>query len=596
MTRGGTLFLDVDSQVPMTLPSHTSLLTSTYPFFNQVEENGDVVPPGTLTLAALLKSRGYHTAAFIGGASLDRQFGLDQGFDVYDSPFGPHGQFSVKRPGKDVVNSALRWLDVNSSQPFFLFLHLFDLHRPYALLSAGEQDNPSGYETELRYVDDALGQFWDSLAERGILGKALIVFTSDHGESLGEHGEDTHQYFIYQSTVWVPLIFHWPSGGDSYPAKVDQPASLLDVAPTLLQLLRTPPPPQFQGHTLFSLLNSGGGNVARSVYSESVFARDHFGCSALRSLRSGRFKYIEAAKPELYDLESDPHELRNLYQKETSTAGALRQQLLELQARFTTVKRSQPNNLSAETVALLGSLGYAAMTYPQSGSAGSGCDPKDRLAEYHLNSQGIKEAETGNCPAATQTFKRIIAGDPTNVFAHYYLAVCDYRLRVWDDAASELHRTLELAPTSVQAHELLGTVWLETGHFDQARETYVQLLHLDPKSYAANYNLGVFAMRDGHYDEAARYLRAAAEIDPESHAPHNELGLSYLKAGNLHQAEAEFKRAISLQPKGATLHYNLGMVYVQLKRKEAAAQEFREALKDDPAFRLAEKALDDLRK
>src|SRR5207247_2395121 len=210
ISQGGTLFWQPSAQVPLTLPSHVSLLTSTYPFVNGIEDNGQQLGPNVVTLATILKSRGYATAAFVGGFVLDRRFGLNQGFDFYDSPFDLHRRRGidpgdVKRLGEEVVRAANHWLEENSGQPFFLFLHLYDLHTPYDLPAALRKRFPGpGYEAELAYVDEVLGGFWSALAQQRLLEKALVVFTSDHGESLGDHGESTHGYFIYQSTLRVP--------------------------------------------------------------------------------------------------------------------------------------------------------------------------------------------------------------------------------------------------------------------------------------------------------------------------------------------------------------------------------------------------------
>ena len=217
LANGGTRLQQVSSQVPLTLPSHVSLLTSSYPFSNGIEDNGQVLPPGATTLARLLQSQGYATGAFVGGFALDRRFGLDQGFDRYDSPFDLNRQASVdpsdlKRSAEEVARSAEAWLDQNTAKPFFLFVHFYDLHTPYQLPAAAKEiyGTPS-YDAELKYVDATIGQFLEHLRQKGIYDKALIVLLSDHGESLGEHGEATHGYFIYQSTLHVPLIFHFPT-------------------------------------------------------------------------------------------------------------------------------------------------------------------------------------------------------------------------------------------------------------------------------------------------------------------------------------------------------------------------------------------------
>jgi arylsulfatase A-like enzyme len=214
LAQGGTVFTEISSQAPITLPSHVSLFTSTYPFSSGIRENAQLLPPGAMTLATVLAAQGYKTAAFIGGYFLDRQYGLAQGFQTYDSRFDRRGikrAVDLKRPASQVIQAAEQWLGQNSGAPFFLFVHLFDLHQPYDAPAAYHARAPaSEYDQELAYVDDSLGKFFEFLARSGLDRRALLVLFSDHGESLGDHGENTHGYFIYRSTLHVPLIFHWP--------------------------------------------------------------------------------------------------------------------------------------------------------------------------------------------------------------------------------------------------------------------------------------------------------------------------------------------------------------------------------------------------
>jgi hypothetical protein len=249
----GTLFTNIEAQIPLTLPSHTSLFTSTYPFENQIEENAERVPAGAVTLASVLRSQGYKTAAFIGSVFLESEMGLDQGFEVYDSPFhfeafspisgsmffGGMGRnpLSVRdrRDGALVLGAARRWLAANRGEPAFVFVHLFDLHKP---ISA------PGYDAELAYTDQILGAFQQALIESGWWQRSLVVLLSDHGESLGDHGEDSHGYFIYESTLHVPLMIHWPSGAPDHAPRDSRPGGLMDVAPSILDFCTFPRRPR----------------------------------------------------------------------------------------------------------------------------------------------------------------------------------------------------------------------------------------------------------------------------------------------------------------------------------------------------------------
>jgi arylsulfatase A-like enzyme/Tfp pilus assembly protein PilF len=634
IAKGGTLFSQVSSQAPLTLPSHVSLLTSSYPFSNGITDNGQQLGPNAVTLATLLKSRGYRTAAFVGGFVLDRRFGLNQGFDFYDSPFDLHRRRGidpgdVKRLGEEVVRAANHWLEENSSQPFFLFLHLYDLHTPYDLPAALRQRFPGpGYEAELAYVDEVLGGFWSALAQQRLLEKALVVFTSDHGESLGDHGESTHGYFIYQSTLRVPLIIHWPSGSKGFAARVDEPASLLDVAPTILQFAGIARPSEFQGRSLLGWSTERPPGGAEEVYSESLYARNHFGCSSLQSLRLGRYKYIEAPRPEFYDLAKDPGETQNLYPFKKSLALSLRERLQALRSRFRVTRSAESRTLSPEAVAALNSLGYVAVSHAASNPTESRPDPKDRIADSESYSRalalvasgrlteanlrleqlrtkfpevidirlslGVNQQRLKQHKEATENFRQALKQDPLCVLAHFNLAVSYSELQQLDDAIKELQAVLAIAPYYTRADELLGTLWLQKKDYERARAHFNHLLATAPEDYTAHYNLGVLATLEGKWSEGERHLRSALATDPKSAEAYNSLGSLYLRSGDLDRARQALAEAIRLEPKFAWARYNLGLVFRQQKRNDEAAREFREALVADPKFQAAREALDHL--
>ncbi|MGB7760956.1 MAG: sulfatase, partial [Bryobacteraceae bacterium] len=256
----GAIYLRIESQIPLTQPSHASLMTSTYPFENRVEENSESVPSGAVTLASVLHAHGYRTAAFIGSIMLDRRYGLDKGFDLYDSPFetaagempNPYSA-RVRRDAALVTRAARQWIGENRGEPVFAFLHLYDLHTPYTLPQvAGLTFSVAGYDAELEHVDQVLGRLREALQRDGFWDKALVILLADHGESLGDHGETSHGYFIYESTMHVPLMIHWPAGASKCPERVTEAGGLIDVAPTILDFLHIAAPPSFEGVSLLS--------------------------------------------------------------------------------------------------------------------------------------------------------------------------------------------------------------------------------------------------------------------------------------------------------------------------------------------------------
>ncbi len=407
----GTIWTQIDSQIPLTLPSHTSLMTSTYPFTNRVEVNGENVPPGAITLASVLRDNGYKTAAFIGSAILDKRYGLDQGFDVYDSPFGTE---RVRRDASLVIAGANRWLAKNRREPVFAFLHIYDLHTPYTLPGVtGLMPTAAGYGAELAYIDQALGRFRQALIRDGWWDKSLVILLADHGESLGDHGETSHGYFVYESTMHVPLIVHWPTGAPQYPERIDQPGGLIDVAPTVLDFLHLAAPPSFAGASLLP------GHSGRPVYGESMYPHETFGWATLRALRSGQFKYIQAPKPELYDIAKDPGERTNLLHVHPQEAHSMNAQIGDLLASFAPKQPQSPIHVSEHTREVLGSLGYTAGGRP---AALQGTDPKDKLAEQEAYENGLAFLYTGRYDKAILTLKRVVAGDARNLPALCALA------------------------------------------------------------------------------------------------------------------------------------------------------------------------------
>ena len=585
LARGGTVFAEISSQAPITLPSHVSLFTSTYPFANGIRENAQVLPPGAVTLATVLAGHGYNTAAFIGGYFLDRRFGLAQGFQTYDSPFDSrviNGALDLKRPAVEVLKGAENWLAQNSNHAFLLFVHLFDLHQPYDAPSHYRARSPeSEYDQELAYVDDSLGGFLEYLAKSGLDRRALVVLFSDHGESLGDHGENTHGYFVYQSTLHVPLIIHWPQETETqtskeenrnskietgnsprvssfnfrgwpfrdFPARVDTPASLIDVAPTVLSFLGIQSPPRFSGHSLLELATSGN-SPPRDVYSESTYAHDKFGWAELRSLRHGDYQYIDAPRPELYDLKSDSAEVHNLLTGQTALAASYRESLAALVSAFHPQSDADQEMVPAtpDSAESLRSLGYLEITTPKAGLDNSGVDPKDRLFEYKRYLLAGHLARTGKAEEAVAEFQAILADDPRNLPAYLDLARSDIGLHRYLDGANQLKAALALDPRNVEAEELLGDIWLTLGNFGRAAAEFNRLLTFAPQDYEAHFGLGLVAAHQGKNAEADRHFRAALAANPRSAEAHYQLGLILEGQSRVNDAMREYGRALKLNP------------------------------------------------
>jgi choline-sulfatase len=515
----GTLFTAVSSQIPLTLPSHTSLFTSTYPFESGIEENAEIVPSRAVTLASILRSHGYKTAAFVGSNMLDRRFGLDNGFDEYDSPFGApaaagqSNSYSVRsrRDGALVLRAANAWLSAHRDQPVFVFVHLFDLHTPYRLMPARDSSEPeaAGYDAELGYIDQILGRFQQGLIQNGWWKKSLVVLLADHGESLGDHGELSHGYFIYQSTLQVPLILHWPEGAPQHPDRVSQPAGLIDVAPTILDALHLQVPPSFDG---ISLLQT---NQARAVFSESVYARDSFRWAALRSLRIGPWKYVEAPHPELFDLDQDLQEQANVVRANSAQAATLRSELARLVARHARTEPAPVRDTSDAARKALGSLGYLSGGAPKT-PLHEGPDPKDRLPEYQMFDRALDAMYSQRLDAAIRGFRQVLTRDPGNLTARGTLGDAYLRAGKLDDAVREWTAALASDPQYAPAAQALGEYYTAKQDWTKARPLLQQALAAVPGDSTVRFELGVVERNLGMFKEALEHLRAACGANPSS--------------------------------------------------------------------------------
>jgi choline-sulfatase len=471
---GGTLFSAAEAQVPLTLPSHTVLFTSTYPFENHVEENAGKVPRNLETLASVFHGHGYKTAAFIGSIFLEKQLGLDRGFDTYDSPFSfeafsrlsgemlfagkGRNAYSVRerRPGALVLRAANQWLAAHRGQPVFVFVHLFDMHKPWQLGS---------YDAQLENVDELIGGFEQGLKNQGWWDRSLVALLADHGEGLGDHGESDHGYFIYESTLHVPLVVHWPRGTPKSPPKlaprIDTPIGLIDVGPTILDFLKIPAPASFRGRSMMDA-------SPRPVFSESVYAHACFGWSDVRSLREGAYKYIEAPRPELYDLSRDPREVNNLVRTRAGEASRLRGELLKF--RPPSAPRVSPSGSSADGVqakkAALASLGYIAPGPVSSQTAGA--DLKDRLPELLRYEEALTLLSERRLAAAISAFRAILKSDPHNLLARRDLGVVLIEQKDYTRAAEELRQVAGASPNDYVTRYELGVAQESLGRMHEA--------------------------------------------------------------------------------------------------------------------------------
>jgi arylsulfatase A-like enzyme len=386
LAREGVVFDRAVASVPLTLPSHSSLFTGRTPPVHEARVNASVLGPGHPVLAERMHQAGYRTAAFVGSIVLNKQRGLERGFDVYDDVASPIGTRRLRRPASEVIDAALAWLNGSDASPFFMWVHLFDAHAPYVMPDAYNA-SPDGdpYTGAIALMDAQIGRLIQALDDRKQLDRTAVIVTADHGESLGDHGERGHGIFLYDSAVRVPLIVKWPG---IRPRRVSHLAQLVDVTPTVLDLEGLEAPPM-DGVSLAAVMR-GRSTGERLAYAESMYPMQH-GWSPLRSVRDGRFKFIEAPRPELYDLESDPAEQRNLHAWQPAAA-----------ARFAALVRTfgspalfplPPDDDTRDRLAALGYVSPGRHTAPVSPSA-VWPDPKDMIGIYNeLTEQRMKQRD-----------------------------------------------------------------------------------------------------------------------------------------------------------------------------------------------------------
>jgi choline-sulfatase len=617
LARDGILFEHAFSQVPLTWPSHAAILTGTYPFQNGVQDfTGHPLAPQFRTVAQAFKQAGYATGAVISSFVLDRSWGLGRGFDFYDDAFSAttfqqKDLGLVDRRASESVAHALDWLKKNRQRPFFLWVHLYDPHSPYDApepFASQYRDRP--YDGEIAYADHELGRLINWLKMNGLYDRSAIVFLSDHGESLGEHGEKEHGFFIYNSTVQIPLIIKPAAGFGVKTGRLSVAAESVAVAPTLLRLagLNDSIEKQFQTKDLLE-----SSPAVQPAYSETFYPFSSFGWNPLHSLETDRYHYIEAPVPELYDVVADPQEKNNIAGEQPATVEVLRNQLQQrLAVRPFSAKQTSPNNLSPDAAEKLRALGYVAYQSPVSPDAlAKGLpDPKSKLWEFNAILQAADAFRAGDFPTGESLLGKVREQDPQMYLIPFMLGEAAIRQQKWTDAADQLRRSLDLNPNFDQAMTGLATALIKQGNHGEAKKYLQDALKQNSQNFRAWYEMGiadahtdkqlavgdferaiaiqpnfVFARRElgmlhfeqKDYVEAATHLAKAADLGMTDALLLNNLGICYSRSGRLQQAVASYQKALKADNNLAQAHLNLGFAYERLKRTARAKAEYREA-------------------
>jgi arylsulfatase A-like enzyme/Tfp pilus assembly protein PilF len=598
LAREGILFRSAVSPVPLTLPSHASIMTGSYPALHGVRDHsGFHLPEGSETLAARLRARGLATGAFVGAFVLDSRFGLAQGFDHYFDRFDASRAKagtpeSLERRADAVAREALAWMEARADGRFFAWLHFYDPHAPYAAPEPFRSRHPGRpYDAEVAFADAALGAVTEFLGRKGWYDDALIVVASDHGEDLGDHGEQTHGYFVYDSTMRVPLVIKLPSARQAGKVVAEQ-VRTIDIMPTVLQAFGASSP-KVQGRGLLAL--AAGGTAAPAsretrpqddAYGETYYPYYHFGWSPLLSIRTGKYKYVDAPRPELYALDTDPGERTNLAGSQTALANQLRERLRSGYGRMGPPESAPRGPVDAATREKLQSLGYVSYT-SRTARIGAGAhlpDPKDKLEVYARMQRALGEIQAQRAADALATLKSVVALDPGATDAHLHMGLIYKRSGDYAQAVEAFRLALRGDDHNAVAAYNLAHSYASWGKLDEAIVGFERALALDPTEARARVGLGIVYQTRGAADRAAREYEAALAIDPFDTTANNNLAAIALGRRDAERALVLLRRSLESQPASAETHNLIGSAHWLRNEPEPALEEFRAAIRLDPAL------------
>jgi arylsulfatase A-like enzyme/Tfp pilus assembly protein PilF len=603
----GLRFERAYAHVPLTLPSHTTIMTGTYPITNGVRDNGSFRFDGKRpTLAGVLKAAGYHTGAFVGAFPVDARFGLNAGFDVYDDKYGSRpagGELSVlERPAEQVLASAYAWIAAGApssgqpqaSSPWFAWVHLYDPHDPYVPPEPFKSRFASDlYSGEIAYADSALGGALERLQKLGALTHTIVAVASDHGESLGEHGERTHGLFAYEATIRVPLLIWAPPRIRA--AVVSSTARLVDVMPTLLDLVGLDPPQPMDGRSLRPLAAANGTTEDPGSYFEALNANLTRNWAPLTGLVRNGLKLIDLPVPELYDVAADPAEHQNVYARRQDLAAPLERQLDALTSHAATPAAGP---VDSETQQRLRSLGYVVSPVARPARAYTARDdPKNLIGLQNRLDDALDALKAGSPDIAERTLKQLIVERPDFTIAYDRLAFIyretsrlEYAISTLEsasrtsavDAASlatlggylqeanrfarsvaVLEAALKLNPSQIDAYEKLGVTYTRMGRFGDAERMFRQVLSFAPNSATTYNNLGSLFLSQQRDADAIDALSKAVAVDPALANAHNGLGVAYARQGDTKRAVDEWQRALALRPDLVDARDNLERIRAQ---------------------------------
>jgi arylsulfatase A-like enzyme/Flp pilus assembly protein TadD len=608
----GVLFSRAFANTSTTLPSHANILLGTTPNHHGVHENLNfIVNEDLLTLAEHLKNNGYSTGAFVGAYPLDSRFGLSQGFDSYNDEYSRIHSVnlsSLERKAENVTEAAIEWL-ITRRSPWFLWIHCWDPHTPYDPPEPFKtQYKDHLYEGEVAYVDMVLGKLFEHMKDRNLSDSTLIVFTGDHGESLGQHGEETHGFFAYNSSLWIPLIISSP---ETTPGRVDSYVSHVDIFPTVCDILGIPKPSFLQGTSLLPAMK-GKKLPERPIYFESLYPYYSRGWAPLKGYVFEKKKFIDSPVPEIYDLNNDFDERNNLADREKISQ--FRSKLDNIIQALTPSERIEAaRKVDDEARRKLASLGYvSSVRTTQKKNFGVQDDVKVLLPYFNKAGQGWKLYKEGQKEAGIKLLKEILEERKDIDMAYKNLASIYQETGDTQEAIIVLEQGLDSLPSNyelfaeylkalvaaeqydktivsfekINLREVeydpeiwnnLGTAYAKTGSFEKAIGAFEMGLSLDhkhPELYNnlanACYSYGLQSKNPNMYSMCFEYYKKAIGLDPGYPAPYYGLGHAYRQEGNLDGAIYCWEKALEADPDFSQAHSDLALAYFYAGNKPKA--------------------------
>ena len=604
VAEGGILFNHAIAPVPITLPSHSSMLTGTTPPYHKVRDNNTYRLAGSnVTLAEILKENGFATAAFIGAFVLDSQLGLDQGFDTYDDDLGEKKDktsvFYNERKASEVTQRANQWLDENSDQRFFLFLHYFDVHAPYEKHRFLTPPlTKSHYDSEITYTDLHIGKVIEKLKKLNLYDSTLLIITADHGEGLKDHSEKTHSFLIYHATVHVPLVMKVPNGPKGI--VINDVVGLVDIVPTVCGFLDIDAPAVVQGEDLSGYFLSEKPKEKekdRFLYCESLISTK-FDLGPLLGMVGNRYKYIHSSKPQLYDLTEDPLEIKNLADEHPDKCRAM-QDRIKLALEHGGIKAIADSTaiLDDQTRARLESLGYIASgTVDENIKFGKiKLDPDEltQICGYVQKATTFKaEKKYGK---SKKVYLKMLENWPDMQWAIFELgklavleqddeAILTYFSKCLEneDAEPDDANVMQIKPSYITAHINIGTVLVKQGKIEQAIKHYNKALVYNPYNVKTNFGLAGAYKKQSKLTEAIKYCKETLKLNPNMPQAHIMMGLILFEQGRFGKAVAHLNQAIKLNPDSKEAKDILTQTLAQKKRVEDTIVRWLEDLKRKP--------------